>query len=83
MVRFRCWILTLLFLPLVWSSPSIIDTEPEPSSLVDGCVSAISGNFLRSKTDIVVQGAEPIAVTRSFGGVIQKRFGKQFEPAGG
>jgi len=41
-------------------------TECEPSALVEGCVSAISGDFYDVTEDLVVQGAEPIRIYRSY-----------------
>jgi RHS repeat-associated protein len=41
-------------------------TEGEPSALVEGCVSAITGDFYNVTEDLVVQGAEPIRIYRSY-----------------
>lgn len=45
---------------------NIATTENEPSSLVDGIVSAITGDLYLAEEDIVVQGYEPIRLKRSY-----------------
>lgn len=46
-------------------SYDIAIAENEPSSLVAGKVSAISGDFYEIEEDLVIQGAEPIHIQRS------------------
>lgn len=47
--------------------PSVVAaTEGELSSIVEGCVSAITGDFVVSEDDIVVRGIEPIPIGRSY-----------------
>ncbi len=41
-------------------------TEGYPSFLIDGCVSAITGDYYHTCDDIVVQGAEPIRIPRTY-----------------
>lgn len=41
-------------------------TEGEPSTLVSDAVSALTGDFFVTNTDIVVQGAEPIILRRNY-----------------
>ncbi|MCB1118110.1 MAG: RHS repeat protein, partial [Chlamydiia bacterium] len=41
-------------------------THGEPSSMVEGCVSAITGGLYLNQADIVVKGAEPITFTRQY-----------------
>lgn len=58
----------LLLLVWVWGSAqdfSIIATENDPSSLVEG-VSVITGDLYVMEEDYVVQGAEPVRIRRSF-----------------
>lgn len=38
----------------------------EPSSIIHGCVNAISGSFIESSTDLVAPGPEPLAVHRVY-----------------
>ncbi|MCB1115408.1 MAG: RHS repeat-associated core domain-containing protein [Chlamydiia bacterium] len=38
----------------------------EPSTIIDGCVSAITGNFFLSQEDLVVSGREPIRIKREY-----------------
>jgi len=37
-------------------------TTGEPSALIDSCVNAITGDYVISKNDIIVQGVEPIII---------------------
>ena len=39
---------------------SIISTDNDPSALVEGTVSAITGQWCPSVDDLVIQGVEPI-----------------------
>ena len=41
-------------------------TEGYPSFLIDGCVSAITGDYYHTCDDIVVRGAEPIRIPRTY-----------------
>ena len=41
-------------------SRSFANTECEPSTIVEGIVSAITGEYIEARTDIVLKGAEPI-----------------------
>lgn len=47
-------------------APEITATEGLPSSLVNGSVCAISGEFTHSAIDIVIPGPEPLAVVRRY-----------------
>lgn len=38
----------------------------EPSGLIQGCVDAITGNYVVSELDWIVQGAEPISIQRRY-----------------
>ena len=38
----------------------------EPSGLIEGCVDAITGNYVVSQVDWVVEGAEPISIQRRY-----------------
>ena len=41
-------------------------TTAEPSTLVGGCVNAITGDYVISKNDITAQGVEPITVNQTY-----------------
>lgn len=41
-------------------------TENEPSALVEGMVSAITGDFYGFEEDVVIQGTEPLRLKRSY-----------------
>lgn len=40
--------------------------ENEPSSLVDGLVSAITGDLFSLEEDVIVQGAQPLHLKRTY-----------------
>ncbi len=44
----------------------VISAENEPSSLIDGKVSAITGKLALKETDLIVQGAQPIVISRTY-----------------
>ena len=46
--------------------PSTASVENEPSSLIEGTVSAITGELYLFDTDLVIQGAEPIIISRYY-----------------
>jgi len=58
----------LLFFFLISSSlfASLATTENQPSSLVEGIVSAVTGDLYALEEDIVIQGAEPLKIKRSY-----------------
>ncbi|MCP5491414.1 MAG: hypothetical protein H7A40_00025 [Chlamydiales bacterium] len=68
--------------PLSVDHPSLIDTEPEPSSVVAN-VNAISGKYASKYTDIIVQGAQPISLTRVYLGSVQDSKSSHFDITGG
>ena len=45
---------------------SVASTEGVPSSIIGGHVSAITGEFTDSQTDIVIQGPEPLVLQRVY-----------------
>ena len=45
---------------------SLASLEGEPSSIVHGCVSAITGDYVESQVDLIIQGIEPLYVQRSY-----------------
>lgn len=49
-----------------FDSESIISIENEPSALVAGRVNAITGKWNPSECDLIIQGAEPIVIRRTF-----------------
>lgn len=58
----------LLFCPLnlfSWESP-VPAFEGEPSALIHGHVDAISGAFVDSAVDLIVEGPEPITLVRAY-----------------
>lgn len=58
--------LFFLFFSFLFADPGVLPvTENDPSTLVDG-VSVITGDFYTYQEDYVVQGAEPIALRRSY-----------------
>jgi hypothetical protein len=48
------------------SESLLANTEGIPSSVVDECVSAITGDFVDSQVDIVLPGPEPLVLQRSY-----------------
>ena len=69
---FNCWISLLTgdtdsysYLDLKPSS-SLASTEGLVSSIVDGCVSAITGEFIDCEVDLVVPGPEPLVLQRCY-----------------
>lgn len=55
-----------LFLSANEQNQTLALTHGEPSSLVEGCVSAITGGLYLNQADVVVKGAEPIEFTRQY-----------------
>ncbi len=45
---------------------SLASLEGEPSSIVHGCVSAITGDYVEGQTDLIIPGIEPLYVQRSY-----------------
>lgn len=45
---------------------SMATLEGEPSSIVHGCVSVITGDYVESHTDLVIPGVEPLVIQRSY-----------------
>lgn len=45
---------------------SVINLEGEPSSIVNHCVNALSGDYVDISTDLVIPGAQPIVIQRNF-----------------
>jgi RHS repeat-associated protein len=45
---------------------SLATLEGEPSSIVHGCVSVITGDYVESHADIAVPGAEPLVIQRAY-----------------
>ena len=44
-------------------------TEAEPSSLIEGIASVITGDLYLSEEDILIEGAEPLRLKRNYVGV--------------
>ena len=57
-------LISCLFYLSLWANTAI--TENEPNSLVEGIISAITGDLYIQEDDIVIQGAEPLALSRSY-----------------
>ena len=65
----RYLFLSLFFLSLSaqeYSGYFLAATESDPSTLVEGCVSAITGDYFISEKDIEVTGVEPIYFKRIY-----------------
>lgn len=45
---------------------SLAALEGEPSSIVHGCVSVITGDYVESQADIVIPGVDPLVIQRSY-----------------
>ena len=69
-------LLSLIFLLLpflamsetTFDSPdNVASTEGLPNNLVNGCVCAISGEFVQSITEFVIPGPEPLVHTANYG----------------
>jgi hypothetical protein len=56
-------------------SPSIVNIEGEPSAIVNNCVNAITGDFLDFRTDMVVPGAQPIVMHRTYSSSMNSTWG--------
>lgn len=50
------------------SLPSLTSIESEPSSIIDGCVNVISGEFFDYEMDMVISGPEPLKIERMLQG---------------
>ncbi len=48
------------------SASQLASIEPEPSVLICGCVHAVTGDFLFQQSDMIVKGAQPIAIPRKY-----------------
>src|SRR5689334_14932427 len=80
------WLLAALIV-LIWrggfsdvkAAYAFAVSEGEPSSIVSSCVNALSGDFVVSQDDIIVEGVEPIQLNRSyFSGTGRGRFAGWF-----
>jgi hypothetical protein len=47
-------------------SNNVATTESDPSALIEGCVNAITGDAYVVEDDIIIQGAEPLRLSRSY-----------------
>ena len=60
----------LIFLSILSAADSdswlVISAENEPSTLIEGKVSVITGKLAFGETDLVVQGVQPIAISRVY-----------------
>lgn len=45
---------------------SLAALEGEPSSIVHGCVSVITGDYVEGQADLVIQGVDPLYIQRSY-----------------
>ena len=45
---------------------SLAALEGEPSSIVHGCVSAITGDYVESEADIIIPGVDPLVIQRTY-----------------
>src|ERR1700733_15247533 len=45
---------------------SLVNLEAEPSSVIHGCVNAITGDYVEFNTDLVVPGIEPLIIQRNY-----------------
>ena len=59
------FILFIFFLKSLLQADTIAVTENDPSTLVEG-VSVITGDFYIQDEDIVIQGTQPIRLSRSY-----------------
>jgi Domain of unknown function (DUF6531) len=48
------------------SNSSLAAFEREPSSIVEGCVNVITGDFFESDADLILAGHDPLTVERSY-----------------
>ena len=53
--------------------------EAGPSAFVANCVSAISGAFMESQTDLIVPGAQPLMVQRTYSST-EKKWHFRYQP---
>ena len=61
------FIFSSLFSEEIKSDPYMLALKRgEPSALIEGCVSAITGDFYISQTDVIVRGKEPIYLPRMY-----------------
>lgn len=66
----RRLILFLAFIPSLFASQNssyeLATFGGEPSTVVAGCVSALSGDFFINQTDLTVRSHEPISIQRRY-----------------
>jgi hypothetical protein len=62
-------ILLLFFFCTSLSAHYTAVTEGEPSSLIEGIVSVITGDLYLSEEDILIEGAEPLRLKRNYIGI--------------
>lgn len=56
-------------------TPDVTAAEGLPSSLVNGTVCAISGQYIDSMVDVVIQGPEPLVISRTCGSLASPNLG--------
>lgn len=49
-----------------WNRFPLVDIEGTPNAIVGGCVNVISGDYCETQKDLVMLGAEPLIVERSY-----------------
>src|ERR1700722_13867631 len=52
---------------------ALMDLSAPPSSIVGGVVNAITGNYFENECDLVIPGANPISLRRSFNSANEER----------
>lgn len=52
---------------------SLIDSQGLPTSIVDGCVNVISGDFVDFETDLALPSSELFTLSRSYKNIIAQK----------
>lgn len=61
-----CIFLFFISQPLLLHAEDRLTAEAEPVSTVAGCVNVVSGDFFQIETDLIVEGVEPLHITRCY-----------------
>lgn len=66
----------MLFICSMCRGDGFADVECEPSTLIEGCVNAITGNYITSRVDLVVGQIQPIRLIRNYATPIKHKLPK-------
>ena len=63
-IIFFLFLVTRLYCGKVSSPSELASIQSEPSTLIYGCVNAITGDLIFEQLDMVVKGVQPISIPR-------------------